>query len=419
MMHRSIIIQLACLALVRSTIAGDVEDRQLVALTECDCEPYHSEFVLGARICSETELQALQCQALQDAKDRLSSFEECSEDKCGAGCTTLQCAKDCTGQSCGMQCDEVLPFVPSGDPSDPEFGCAVKCAGSQCGASCKSHSCAYNCEGEDCGAECKGEICALKCKGKACGAKCTGQGCGGQCSGENCACECTGAGCGKDCTGKDCGPESKCVNQVPGIVEVEEKPGGERHVDDCFPGDAQVELQNGTEVTMSALNIGDSVRVGASEFSEIFLFTHRDADVKANVFKISTSTGKAIRLTGGHYLFVNGQLQTARTVKLGDMVSSGSVTAIDQEWTVGLYNPHTMTGDIVVDGVLASTYTDAVAPSVAHALFWPVRMLYNVGLLQLAGASESDGWCKGTGSICMPLLISKLGLTGKAQEIKK
>jgi len=182
----------------------------------------------------------------------------------------------------------------------------------------------------------------------------------------------------------------------------------------CFPGDAQVELQNGTEVTMSALKIGDSVRVGPSEFSEIYLFGHRDAGVKANFFKISTSTGKAIRLTGGHYLYVNGQLQTARAVKLGDMVSSGRVTAIDQVWADGLYNPHTMTGDIVVDGVLTSTYTESVAPSVAHGLLWPVRMLYNVGLLQLAGTFEIDGWFRSSGLI----LVSKLGLTGKAKEIK-
>jgi hypothetical protein len=48
---------------------------------------------------------------------------------------------------------------------------------------------------------------------------------------------------------------------------------------------------------------------------------------------------------------------------------------VSTEWAEGLYNPHTMHGDIVVDGVHTSTYTDSVAPALAHALLWPVRML--------------------------------------------
>ena len=54
-------------------------------------------------------------------------------------------------------------------------------------------------------------------------------------------------------------------------------PGG---YNDCFPADGQVELQGGKKVPMSALKVGDHVRVGPSEFSEVYMFTHKDAEVK-------------------------------------------------------------------------------------------------------------------------------------------
>ena len=108
---------------------------------------------------------------------------------------------------------------------------------------------------------------------------------------------------------------------------------------------------------------------------------------------------------------MNGKLQTARTVVVGDALSGagGNVTAVATEWAEGFYNPHTMTGDIVVDGILTSTYTDAVAPSLAHALLWPVRMLYEAGV-QVAG----DDWNEGGGA--WTTLASKFGLVGEDKE---
>lgn len=40
---------------------------------------------------------------------------------------------------------------------------------------------------------------------------------------------------------------------------------------------------------------------------------------------------------------------------------------------VGLYNPHTASGVVVVDGVIVSCYTAAVRAAAAHALLAPVR----------------------------------------------
>ena len=57
--------------------------------------------------------------------------------------------------------------------------------------------------------------------------------------------------------------------------------------DGCFPAAAQVELADGTSVTMAALKVGDVVRVqgsgtGAAAYSKVYMFTHRDAEVKVS-----------------------------------------------------------------------------------------------------------------------------------------
>ncbi len=45
-----------------------------------------------------------------------------------------------------------------------------------------------------------------------------------------------------------------------------------------------------------------------------------------------------------------------------------SVVAVSQERGNGLFNPHTLQGDIVVNGIKASSYTAVVAPTPAHSL---------------------------------------------------
>jgi hypothetical protein len=54
----------------------------------------------------------------------------------------------------------------------------------------------------------------------------------------------------------------------------------------------------------------------------------------------------------------------------------------------GLYNPHTLNGDIVVNGVKTSSYTATVAPGLAHAALWPIRMLYTLGYDIINGAFD-------------------------------
>jgi hypothetical protein len=136
---------------------------------------------------------------------------------------------------------------------------------------------------------------------------------------------------------------------------------------------------------MSQLLPGDKVHVGKGQFSEVYFFSTQLEEATAKFVSISTgATATPLLLTAGHYLYVNGELNTARTVKVGDMVTlangnEAKVTGVKDSYAPGLYNPHTLNGDIVVDGILTSTYTDAVDPTLAHALLLPLRQMYTLG----------------------------------------
>jgi len=135
--------------------------------------------------------------------------------------------------------------------------------------------------------------------------------------------------------------------------------------------------------TMAQLTTGDRVLVSNGEYSEVYMFSHRYEDVQSNFIQIATEKN-VIQLTSDHYLYVNGHLAIAATVKVGDSLIGADgnkmiVESINTTRSIGLFNPHTMHGDIVVNGVKTSTYTKAISPALAHAALWPVRMAYSLG----------------------------------------
>lgn len=153
----------------------------------------------------------------------------------------------------------------------------------------------------------------------------------------------------------------------------------------CFPASAQVELQSGVKKDMSEIEIGDIVRVGSDLFSEVFFFTHRDADMQSAFVQIETANATRLKLSPSHYLYVNGQLTAARNVQVGDKIHvitstsnipQSTIISVTRRIERGLYNPHTLHGDIVVDGVRTSTFTEAVEPSIAKGLLSPLKWLY-------------------------------------------
>jgi desert hedgehog len=151
----------------------------------------------------------------------------------------------------------------------------------------------------------------------------------------------------------------------------------------CFPAHALVTLASGEPRRMDALAVGDRVLVAHKRFSDVFMFTHRQSAVRARFLTIHTASGHKIPATPGHYLYVNGALVPAASVKTGDHMTlesgaTSAVVSVSQSVERGIYNPQTLHGDIVVNGVVASTYTTAVSPVIGHAWLAPLRALYTV-----------------------------------------
>jgi len=165
----------------------------------------------------------------------------------------------------------------------------------------------------------------------------------------------------------------------------------------CFPGESTVTLKDGEKKRMSDLAIGDNVHVGGGHYSEVYYFSTKMPETDSAFVVLSTAE-TTVTLTDGHFVYLNGFLAEAGTATVGDRLTLSknnlvSITNVSKIKATGLFNPHTLDGDIVVDGVLTSTYTSAVHPSLAHVLLMPLRMLYTYG--QTSFGSEFSAATKG------------------------
>lgn len=158
----------------------------------------------------------------------------------------------------------------------------------------------------------------------------------------------------------------------------------------CFPGSARVEIIGGYNVPISSLVVGDSVKTGVNSFSEVIMFTHREIESMNDFVFITTESGESISLSANHYLHVAafGRLVPAHQIKignallLGDSGLSSLVLRTERVRKQGLYNPQTIDGNIVVDNIVASAYTTAIHPHLAHFALAPVRWLYKMPFSQ-------------------------------------
>lgn len=157
----------------------------------------------------------------------------------------------------------------------------------------------------------------------------------------------------------------------------------------CFPSYATVRLESGVLKRMEDVVVGDRVWVGGDSYSPVFMFTHKPdnniaRDSTIHEFLELMTTHGNITLTAGHYLAINGRMASAGSARTGDRLEMGSgesaeITSIRTVSGAGLYNPQTLHGSIVVDGMVASCYTEAVEQHAAHALLAPLRVLCATG----------------------------------------
>ena len=158
---------------------------------------------------------------------------------------------------------------------------------------------------------------------------------------------------------------------------------------DCFPSEAIVETPEGKK-PIYALEIGDFA-LSHEGFSEVYLLGHADNKSVAEYLRLTTDNGTSIRLSKEHFIESNGRYVYAKDVKKGDRLAYGErVIGIEKEKAKGLWNPFTIAGTIVVDGVLASCHSDwfleslpewmrpssALIPAIYQTVMIPARQIY-------------------------------------------
>lgn len=169
----------------------------------------------------------------------------------------------------------------------------------------------------------------------------------------------------------------------------------------CFPGDAAVMLKDGKWSYMEVLKAGDEVHTGDERVvtSKIFAFSHREEEVFTDMVRIQFANfTRSVTLSYGHYVYVNGKLSAAGAVRRGDILKyyDGRVytvnSVVHSEQKMGLYAPHSFHGDLVINGVVVSTYSTSVHPTLAHLLFAPVRAFARIfGVVEPLGSLLYEG----------------------------
>ena len=127
------------------------------------------------------------------------------------------------------------------------------------------------------------------------------------------------------------------------------------------------------------------------------MFSHQEATA-SSYLTLHTSSNHSISATEDHYLWAIRRgsaaikISCARDLVTGDSLlvlneheaanntalQSDVIVAITCSQQLGLFNPHTMSGSIIVNQIAALTFTRTIAPSIAlhRALMQPVQILH-------------------------------------------
>lgn len=135
-------------------------------------------------------------------------------------------------------------------------------------------------------------------------------------------------------------------------------------------------------VSMDSIEIGDYVRTGKDRFSRVFSFGHIDHDAEVDYLQIFVGGLEIpLEVTAMHLIFVNDRMRPASVVRVGDILGEDRVSNVKTVKRLGLYAPFTESGDIIVSGILASSYIQVLDHSLvdqhfaSHAALAPRRLV--------------------------------------------
>jgi len=206
-------------------------------------------------------------------------------------------------------------------------------------------------------------------------------------------------------------PSNRCVrptfdgvgnnnnNGVPPVISIDtietnnnNNNNASSQVEACFSGESSVQVRttnsrnnNGgvgtttTTVLMNDLQLGDEVLTHDGTFQKVYSFAHRHESLRTEYLQIFTTVSpseKPLQITANHLVFTaDGKAVSASEIRVGDELKAITTTAnnnillhvpevttvisIGYTYQNGLYAPFTMSGTIVVDQIVASSYAYA------------------------------------------------------------
>ena len=229
------------------------------------------------------------------------------------------------------------------------------------------------------------------------------------------------------------------LNQMDGFVRCQTKDCRNSQNSACFPLSATAMTPKGKK-SMGELETGDEVltvdpSTGNKSFSTVYMWGHRDSKTVTSFYEITTASGATLTLSKEHYMYVsesgceNASLASTTTlspalVKVGqgawtvtpEGIKCSEITDIKIAEHKGIFNPFTLSGTIVVDGVIASCYSESGhfsiesnlrlymnaenvarnAPALHHIMAAPLRQLFHTFGLEWAkrvtSRHEENGW---------------------------
>lgn len=132
-----------------------------------------------------------------------------------------------------------------------------------------------------------------------------------------------------------------------------------------------VELENQKVVYMKDLQVGHVVKSGVDQYSRVYAFGHRDADLRTEYLQLRLSkTDDKLEITPNHLVFLPNQTAVpASNLKVGDQVvvayTATMILGIERVIRRGAYAPFTESGRVEVNHVQASTYV-TLQPGQSH-----------------------------------------------------
>lgn len=226
---------------------------------------------------------------------------------------------------------------------------------------------------------------------------------------------------------------------------------GHRSGSFCFPADAQVivRAQGGNKVVaLTDLRIGDYVQTadavtGSTWFTEVLTDWHSELDHETDgvEFLMLVHSYGSINLTADHFIATkDNNFVPAAHVRLGDSILwqtdrglvNSKVNAVRRVTKRGMYSPLTWTGRLLVNNILASSYTAApgMPPaalgnavqylgwdgvhSLIHSVVLPIRLVHALrvpSLLDCLTWAPGINWLKRTIVPCNENAVLNLGRT--------